>query len=138
MTPKAKRGLIILGGVVILFGGWYLFHPLSPEAEFRSLFKDLSLGVPRYQRFDSFHRPLDAVKGDFFSAEFTQSDAHFREYLTKLGVSYDSILSSNGVETSATSNIDTEYPWFLQIKAAVNNSPEKSYKIHIDGRQVYD
>jgi len=38
----------------------------------------------------------------------------------------------------AESKINPEYPWMLEVAAKIASSPDKSYRIHIEGRQHYD
>src|SRR5712664_1523698 len=139
MTAKAKRRLILVGAAIFfLCVAWLWLRPPTPESRFRALFADLSIGVPDYQRFDSFEQPLDAIKGDFFSLEFGQSEPQLRQFATRLGVPHESIVSLTGIWVRANSRIDPEYPWMLKVRADVAASPDKSYKIHIEGRQPYN
>ena len=96
------------------------------------------IGVPDYERFDSFMQPLDAIKGDFFTAEFGQSEPQLRQFATKLGISHESVMSSTGVWVRVDSKLNPKHPWMLEVRAAVATSPTNSYKIHVEGRQPYD
>jgi hypothetical protein len=139
MTAKAKRRLILVGAAIFfLCVAWLWLGPPTPESRFRALFADLSIGVPDYQRFDSFAQPLDAIKGDFFSLEFEQSEPQFRQFAAKLGASHARLVSSTGIWVRANCRIDPEYPWMLEVRADVAASPDKCYKIHIEGRQPYN
>ena len=139
MTVKAKRRLILVGAAIFfLCAAWFWLRPPTPESRFRALFADLSIGVPDYQRFDSFAQPLDTIKGDFFSLEFGQSEPQLRQFAAKLGAPHAGIVSSTGIWVRAESRIDPKHPWMLEVRAALAASPDKSYKIHIEGGQPYN
>ncbi|HXI70653.1 MAG TPA: hypothetical protein VNN22_09905 [Verrucomicrobiae bacterium] len=138
MTGKTKRSLFFGAiGVFILFGAW-LWHGFRPESRFKALFADLSIEAPEYHTFLDFSQPLDAVKGDYFDLDVSQSDIQFREFVKRVGVSEESVLSSNGTWVSADSKIDPKYPWKLNIHADATNSSDKIFRLHIEGRQPYD
>jgi hypothetical protein len=139
MTAKAKRRLILVGAAIfILCAAWLWLRSLTPQSRFRALFADLSIGVPDYQRFDSFAQPLYTIKGDFFSLEFSQSEPQFRQFATKLGAPRENIVSLTGIWARADSRMNPNHPWLLKVRADVAASPDKSYKIHIEGRQPYN
>lgn len=110
----------------------------TPESRFRELFKDLSVGVPNYLAFDSFSQPDDALKGDSCSADFSQSETQFSEFLSSLGISETNVLSSSGAWVSVQSRLDPKYPWMLLVQAHGTNTPERVYRVHIEGRQPYN
>jgi len=112
--------------------------PATPESRFRELFTDLSVGVPQYQALHDFSQPLDAAKGDFCTADFSQSETQFREFVAHLGVSQESILSSTSLWIRADSKMNPKYPWMLEVRAHISSSTTNSYEVHIDGRQPYD
>ena len=139
MTTKAKRWLIsgVIAACFVCVALFWL-SPSKPESNFRSLFAGLSVGVPDYQRFHSFEQPADAIKGDFFSLEFDQSESQFNQFAARLGVSPHSLVSTTSMWVRADSKIKPEYPWMLVVTAKVTSSPDKSYTIHIEGRQPND
>jgi len=102
------------------------------------LFADLSIGIPDYESLTGFTQPEDAIKGDFCTVDFMQSETQFAAFVTSLGVSQPSILSSTGVWITAKSKLDPKYPWMLLVHADSTNTPDKIYRVHIDGRQPYD
>ena len=103
------------------------------------MFSDFSIGVPEYQRIESFTHPADAVKGDYFSLEFTQSPTQFGKFISKLGVAATNVLSPAGVShVTVASRINPKYPWFLSLKAEAVNGQEKTYRVHVEGQQPYD
>jgi hypothetical protein len=110
----------------------------TPESRFRALFADLSVGVPDYQSLTGFTQPEDAIKGDFCTADFNQSETQFAAFVTGLGVSQLSVLSSSGVWVTVKSKLDPKYPWMLFVHADTTNAPDKIYRVHIDGRRPYD
>ena len=112
--------------------------PATPESEFNELFTNLSVGVPKYQILHDFSRPDDAIKGDFCTADFIQSESQFNEFVAHLGVSRESILSSNSVSVRADSKLDPKYPWTLHVQAHSSNSSTNSYEVHIEGVQAYN
>jgi hypothetical protein len=133
-----KRKLFIVALLAVgIWLIWAWFKPVRPESRFRALFADLSVGVPRYQKFHGFSQPEDALKGDFCTADFVQSDTQFREFVSRLGVSPDSILSSTSSWIRADSKMSPKYPWMLQVRAHLG-STSNTYDVHIDGRQPYD
>src|SRR5205814_431065 len=104
MTTKAKRcSILVTVPLFFLCGTWLWLRPPTPESAFRARFAELSVGVPDYERFDSFTEPLDAIKGDFFRAEFGQSETQFRQFATKLGIPHEHIVSSTGTWARADS-----------------------------------
>jgi hypothetical protein len=113
-------------------------RPTTPESRFRELFTDLSVGVPKYQKLLRFSQPVDALKGDFCSADFSQSQPQFSEFLSRLGTSEASVLTSSGARVSVKSKMDPKYPWMLLVQADSTNTPDRVYRVHIEGRQPYD
>lgn len=104
-----------------------------------SVFSDFSIGVPEYQRIETFNHPADAVKGDYFSMEFTQSATQFYKFISKLGVAETNVLSSAGAShVAVASKINPNYPWFLSLKAEAVDGREKTYRVHVEGQQPYD
>jgi hypothetical protein len=109
--------------------------PATPEAKFKVLFGDLSVGVPDYQALTGFTQPQDAIKGDFCSVDLTQSEMQFAAFVGRLGVPQAIVLSSTGVWVRASSKTDPKYPWMLLVRADSTNA---TYHLHIEGRQPYD
>jgi hypothetical protein len=86
-----------------------------------------------------FTHPADAIKGDYFSSDFSQTEIQLQHLASKLGVSEKQILNPNGIShISVNSKIDPKYPWFLSIKVEATNAPEKIYAIHLEGMQPYN
>src|SRR5256885_6818798 len=109
------------------------------STEMKGVFSDLSIGVPEYQSIQSFTHPADAVKGDYFSLDFTQSSAQFHRFISKVSVAEGTVLSPAGASHVATaSRVSLKYPWFLSIKAEAVNGAENTYHVHVEGRQPYD
>jgi hypothetical protein len=136
---KIKKSILLAAVAVCLLCGFLLsLRPATPEARFRSLFTDLSIGVPAYQNFYRFDRPSMAIKGDFFALEFGQSEPQFLEFATRLGMAPVAILSATGALIRAESKTEPKYPWVLTIKAERANSASNTYQIHIEGRQSDD
>jgi hypothetical protein len=136
-TMLTKRTFSLL----LIFLGCFVLScskPATPESRFRELFADLSIGVPDYQTLAGFTQPEDAIKGDVCTADFSQSETQFTAFVTRLGVSQSSVLSSTGVWVTASSKLDPKYPWMLIVHADCINAPDKIYRVHIDGRQPYD
>jgi hypothetical protein len=117
---------------------WSCSKPATPESKFRTLFSELSVGVPEYQTFHGFSRPDDAIKGDFCTADFSQSETQLRKFVTRLGVSQESVLSSTNFWIRADSKMEPKYPWMLEVRAHISSSTTNSYEVHIEGRQPYD
>jgi hypothetical protein len=138
MTRSKALRLGIRLVVVILLAAFLWFTSFSAGAKFRSLFADLSIGAPEYQTIYGFDHPLDAVKGDYLGADFSQSDDQFHRFTAKVGTSETQALSAEGAWVTATSKINPKYPWHLLIKAEPVNTPVKSYRLHIEGRQPYN
>ena len=135
MTITRKFGIELILLICLCFS---CSKPTTPESRFRALFADLSVGVPDYQALTGFTQPEDAIKGDVCTADFSQTDAQFAAFVTRLGVSQSSVLSSTGVWITAKSKLDPKYPWMLLVHAESTNAPDKIYRVHIDGRQPYD
>jgi hypothetical protein len=131
MLTKRIFGLIILGCLVLSCS-----KPATPESRFRDFFSDLSVGVPDYQTLAGFTQPEDALKGDFCTIDFSQSETQFVAFVARLGVPQSSVLSSTGVWVTAHSKLDPKYPWMLLVHST--NAPDKIYHVHIEGRQPYD
>lgn len=124
---------VLLSGIIYL-----CLKSDTPESNFKTLFTDLSIGVPKYQVLHDFSRPPDAVKGDNCTADFSQSQAQFSEFLAHLKVSEQAVLSSSGVWITAQSKIDPTYTWMLLVHAHITNTPEKFYRVSIEGHQPYN
>ena len=112
--------------------------PATPESRFRDLFTYLSIGVPEYQTFHGFSQPEDTIKGDFCTVDFSQSQTQFREFVTRLGVSQASIISSNSFWIKADYKGEPKYPWMLKVQAHTSNLNSNTWEIHIEGMQPYD
>jgi hypothetical protein len=135
LTKKKLFSLALLALAVWLTWSW--FKPVSPESRFADLFADLSIGVPGYQKLRGFSHPEFILKGDFCTTDFVQSDTQFREFVSRLGVSADSILSSTSSWIRVDSKINPEYPWMLQVRGRTG-STSNTYDVHIEGQQPYD
>jgi hypothetical protein len=98
----------------------------------------MSIGIPEYQTLYAVDHPALVLKGDYCTVEFSQSEAQFLQFVSKLNVSQETVLSSNGVWIKAVSRINPQYPWMLQIRAWIFRAATKSYRIQIEGRQPYD
>jgi hypothetical protein len=112
--------------------------PATPESQFKELFADLSFRVPEYQVLHKFMQPLDVVKGDFCTADFSQSQSQFQDLVAQLGTSREKVLSSSGVSISASSKLNPNYPWELSVRADGPVATNKFYEVHIEGRQPYN
>jgi len=135
----AKWKPLFVGAIVLLA---YIvvscLRPATPESRFRELFADLSVGVPNYQTLHRFSHPDDAIKGDVCSADFSQSQTQFSEFISRLGTSEAGVVSTAGAWVSVQSKMDPKYPWMLLVHADSTNTPERIYRVHIEGSQPYD
>jgi hypothetical protein len=113
-------------------------HPPPPESQFRELFSDMSIAPPEYQKLQEITHPSDAAKGDYCILTFTQSESQFHRFVKNLGTSEEKVLSSSPEWVRVNSKLDPKYPWLLCVSAELTNMPEKTYVVHIDGRQPYD
>src|SRR6476660_8876484 len=66
-------------------------------SKLEEVFSDLSVGVPGYQRVETFTHPVDAVKGDYFSLDLVQSPNQFGAFITRLGLAETNVLSTPGL-----------------------------------------
>jgi hypothetical protein len=104
-----------------------------------SLLSDLSTGAPEYQSVRKFSQPADVVKGDYFDLDFTQSPSQFHRFVSSLGTTELATLSPTGAPSvRVASKINPKYPWFLTVKAEAADGAEKTYHVHVEGRQPYD
>ena len=109
------------------------------STKMEAVFSDLCIGVPEYQSIQSFTHPADAVKGDYFSLDFTQSSAQFHRFISKVSVAEGAVLSPLGAShVSAASKTSAKYPWFLSVRAEAVKGAENTYHVHVEGRQPYD
>lgn len=138
MTIQTKRRLWLLAVAALVFVVWREFRHWTPEERLRSLFSELSLENIDYETLHLFDQPKFAIKGDFFILEITQSEKQLRELLAKLKLSQENFLSSTGVLIRSESRLSPNYPWWLEIKAHATNAPAESYRVRIEGRQIYD
>jgi hypothetical protein len=123
--------------VTILLLGSFIGCKRPPKLE--DAFSDLSIGVPAYESVETFDHPADAVKGDYFSLDFTQSSNQFNDFISKLGVTETNVLSPGGVpHVTVASKTSPKCPWFLALKARPLEGPEHRYRVHLEGRQPYD
>jgi hypothetical protein len=133
-----KRCIFVAAVLFLLAGIWIFTRPSTPESQFRDFFADLPMGVPAYQKILSFNRPADAIRNDFCTTEFVQSSAEFNQFVMRLGVSQESILSSNGVSVKANSALSSGYPWILQVKSKRYDSAGNAFLVRIEGQQPYN
>ena len=110
----------------------------TPRVGFKNVFSEIAIPAPQYQTIRDFSRPADAVKGDVFETQFTQSDAQFHRLLTTWGLSAEKVLSAPGAETKAASKLKGDYPWYLTIKAVPADPAGTSYTVRVEGHQGYD
>ena len=136
MLAKRKLFTVTLLAVVIWIV-WNWFRPVSPEERFRAQFSDLSVGVPEYQSFRRFSQPEYALKGDYCTADFIQSEPQFFQFVSRLKVSPSQILSSNNLWIRVDSHINPGYPWLLHVQARTG-AIANTYEVHIEGQQPYD
>src|SRR5437879_419096 len=137
MTTRSKRRLLYICLCVffLVVACLWLTHS-TPQSRFQMLFSDMSIGVPEYQTIRELSLPDLAKKGDHFKVEVTESYAQFTRLITKLGVAEDAVLSQPGVsDLKVTSKLNPRYPWFLSLKAEAVDTPDKTYKMHLEGRQ---
>src|SRR6266487_2296862 len=92
--PRQSPGVSMNRIVPILLLGILIGCTRSTKME--AVFSDLSIGVPEYQSIQSFTHPADAVKGDYFSLDFTQSSAQFHRFISKVSVAEGAVLSPLG------------------------------------------
>jgi hypothetical protein len=139
MTARSKylRSFACLGAFLSVAIFFWFGHS-TPQPDLRALFADMSIGMPEYEKIQEFTRPADAIKGDFFTLVFSQSEAQFHRFVANTGVSATAILSSSGVSITAPSKADPKFPWLLTLRAEVTNAPNKIYRVHIEGRQPYN
>jgi hypothetical protein len=124
-----------LGATLLLAGLVGCSHPSRLE----DVFSDLSIGVPGYQRVESFMHPAEPFKGDFFSLEFTQTAAQFGSFIARLSVAETNVLSPAGVsDVTVPSKTNPRCPWFFSLKAKTLKGPQTTYRVHVEGRQPYD
>lgn len=111
----------------------------SRSSRLEDVFSDFSIGVPGYQRVETFTHPQDAVKGDYFTSDFVQSSTQFEAFMSKLGVTETNVLSPAGVpHVTVASKTNPKYPWFLSLKAEALQGAEPRYRVHVEGRHPYD
>jgi hypothetical protein len=104
-----------------------------------SLLSDLSTGAPEYQSIQKFSQPVDAVKGNYFDLEFTQSASQFHRFVSSLGTTEPATLSPTAAPfVRVASKINPRYPWFLTVKAEAGDGAQKTYHVHVEGRQPYN
>src|SRR5262245_11994531 len=139
MSAMRQIGFRFIG--VITFASCFVIScskPTTPESKFGELFGDLSVGVPTYQAFSEFTQPEVAIKGNYCTVDFGQSQTQFVTFVARLGVSEANVLSSTGIWVRASSKTDPKYPWMLLVHAYSTNAPSMTYHVHIEGRQPYD
>jgi hypothetical protein len=141
-TMFADLGLFLLFVGVLIYGGitakYNDTQPSTAQSRFRDLFSELSINTPEYQTLFEVTHPSFALKGDYCKLDFSQSSDQFQEFITSLGKSEQSVLSSSGVWVRADSKLNPKYPWMLLVHADSTNAPDKIYRVHIEGRQPYD
>jgi hypothetical protein len=121
----------IVGLLVLISAGG-----CTQSSKLDACFSDLSVSAPLYNSIERFFRPADAVKGDYFDLDITQSEPQFHHFLSSLGVTETTVLSSLGApHVRVPSKTNPKYPWFLAVKAQVDGS---AYHVHVEGRQPYD
>lgn len=138
IVPKSPKFKFLSVGLVafVILAIWSCLKR-TPESEFKELFADLSITTPEYQTFGNFSRPSDVTQQDFFTADFQQSEKQFHDFLARMKVSEQEICSKDGVWIRADSKIDPKYPWMLNIQAQAS-STNKTYEVHIEGREPYN
>jgi hypothetical protein len=139
-VPKGPKFKLLSVGLVafLIFAIWSCLKSATPESEFKKLFADLSINAPEYQTLHNFARPIDTVKGDYFTADFQQSEQQFRDFLARIKVSEHEVSSKDGAWIKADSKINPKYPWMLNIQAKEADWTNNTYQVHIEGREPYD
>jgi hypothetical protein len=141
---KANGIKICLGILILAVGLACLIHfatrpAPTTQSNFKELFSDLSIGVPEYKSINQFTHPADAIKGDYFTSDFSQTEIQFQHLASKLGVPEKQVLAPSGVSLiTVNSKIDPKYPWGLSIKAEITNAPEKIFLVHLEGTEPYN
>ncbi len=129
-------GFLVISLVInVLILVYNVRHPPSPEVRFRQLFSDMTIEAPTYQTLQEMTYPPDTIKGDYCILTFTQSESQFHRFATNLGVSEQKLLSSSSDWIRVNTKLEPRYPWFLDVSAQATNLPEKTYLVHIEGRQ---
>ena len=111
----------------------------TTSSQFEALFSSLSVGVPEYQTIQNFFQTADAVKGNSFYADFTQSSTEFAHFMEQLGLSEGearSPLGATGIKANST--VNSEQRWLLNVKVEGVEPTANIYRVHVDGRQPYD
>ncbi|HLX71977.1 MAG TPA: hypothetical protein VKV04_20370 [Verrucomicrobiae bacterium] len=135
---QKRKFLFAALAVFLICAVWYWWNKFTPESEFKDFFADLSIAAPEHQTLHNFSKPIDVVKGDYFTADFQQSGKQFHDFLARLQLSEQEVSSKDGVWIKADSKIDPKYPWMLNIQAHVSDPANKSYEVHMEGRQPYN
>ena len=118
----------------------YLIGCVKPtlSSEFDALFSSMSIGVPELLELQNFRQETDDVKGNFFSADFTQLPVEFTHFLEKLGVLEGDVLAPAGVTgLKVGSTVNIEHTWLLTVKVEGVDPEQKFYRMHVEGRQPY-
>src|SRR5258706_901823 len=108
------------------------------SSDFDALFSSMSIGVPELLELQNFRQETDDVKGNFFSADFTQLPVEFTHFLEKLGIAEGDALSPTGVAgIKVGSTANAEHTWIFTVKVQGVDPGEKFYRLHVEGRQPY-
>lgn len=137
MTKRSKIRVIALSLFAVLCGLTIIFPP-TPADGFMKFFARMSIGIPEHQAVLVFQQPADAVKGDYFTAVFTQSEDQFHRFAATLRVSDKQLLTAAGATVAAQSGSDLNDPWLLTMTAEITNAPQRLYRVKIEGRQGYN
>jgi hypothetical protein len=134
MQSKSMKRMVWIGLSALLIG----CDKPTISSEFDALFSSMSIGVPEYLDLQNFRQAADDVKGNFFSADFTQLPVEFAHFIQKLGVSEGDALSPTGIAgVKVGSNANAEHTWLLTVKVEGVDPAEKFYRLHVEGRQPY-